>query len=111
MGHLQALIDAWLDSQERNPAWLASKMGTTSSTLSSWKKRGSRPSPPMMRALSAETGIDHRALVAASDADAGYLTDAELAEILKATRLAPALRVALEAKYVAPPTTRKRRGA
>jgi transcriptional regulator with XRE-family HTH domain len=110
MGHLQALIDAWLTSQERSPSWLAGKMGTGSSTLSSWKQRGSRPSPPMMRALSAETGIDHRALVAAADADAGYLTDAELAAILKSTRLTPALRAALEAQ-AGSPAPRKRKGA
>jgi transcriptional regulator with XRE-family HTH domain len=109
MGHLQALIDAYLAAEERSPSWLAAKMGTTSSTLSSWKQRGSRPSPPKLRALSAATGIAHAALVAASDADVGYLTDAELAEILKATRLAPALRAALDAQVT--PSARKRKGA
>ena len=112
MGHLQALIDAYLDSQGgMAPAALARKMGTTSSTLSSWKKRGSRPSPALLRSLSVATGIDHLAFVAAVDADAGDLTVAELSKILSASRLTPAMRDACLRAGEMPPPTRTRRGA
>jgi transcriptional regulator with XRE-family HTH domain len=110
MGHLEALIQAYLDEQDRPQSWLAGKMTLPRSTISSWMRRGSRPQPHMLLALASQTGISHVALLAAVDADAGYISEADFEKALTSAKLRPSLRAHLTVK-ADPTSTRKRRGA
>ena len=88
MTRLWVFIQAYLDSQGgMSAAALARKIGTTSQTVSTWKIRGSRPRPEILRRIAMAIDVEHEVLLAAVEADDGYRTDDELMEVLRDRKL------------------------
>jgi len=76
MTKLWALVQAYLDSQGGMSARaLARKIDVSAQTLDTWK--AGRPDPANLRKLAAGIDVAYEAVLAAADADAGYLTEAE----------------------------------
>ena len=88
MSTLWIFVQAYLDSQGgMSSAALARKIGSTPQTLNTWKIRGSRPGPEILRSLAVAIDIDHEVLLAAVEADDGYRTDDELMTVLRDRKL------------------------
>lgn len=83
MNRLWVFVQAYLDDKDRSAAWLAHKIGTSSSTLNTWKIRGSRPEPDNLRKLADAINVDYEALLAAVEADDDYRTDDEMMAVLR----------------------------
>jgi transcriptional regulator with XRE-family HTH domain len=97
MNRLWVFVQAYLDDEDRPAAWLAHKIGTTSSTLNTWKIRGSRPGPDSLHKLARAINVDYAILLAAIDADGGYITNDDLDAVLDSKRISPEMRERLRA--------------
>ena len=84
MSRLWVFVQAYLDSQGgMSAAALARKIGSTPQTVNTWKIRGSRPRPAILRRLALAIDVEHEVLLAAVEADDGYRTDDELMDVLR----------------------------
>lgn len=108
MSRLWIFVQAYLDSQGgTSAAALARKIGTSSQTVNTWKVRGSRPGPDILRKLARAIDVDHEVLLAAVEADNGYRTDDELMAVLRNKNLSAEILEGLR-RHVSTPTQEDR---
>lgn len=79
---LWRLVEQWIDAQRFPPsqAKIAEAVGVKPTAFSQWKLGHTQPKPEHLRKLAEVTGIEYRLLLAAVNADTGYLRDEELPE-------------------------------
>jgi len=85
-------------------AALARKIGIPSQTVNTWKIRGSRPVPDTLRKLATAIDVDYAILLAAIEADSGYITNDDLDAVLDSKWISPEMRERLR-RHVNRPST------
>jgi DNA-binding transcriptional regulator YdaS (Cro superfamily) len=77
MGKLHDILQRHMDAYGVREAALARLMGTSSTTINSWKTRGVRQVPArwLLEAVARETRTPYQEVLRAALADAGYLDD------------------------------------